>query len=122
MGISAIVNTDLRSRGYVPGIMGTTTTKKKPGSPKGQPKPRTRNVDAEFPSRLLAAMRVKNYTIKDVPAIAQGVGCSRAVLHQYLSGEKKTLDTLLFMDICYFLAADPYWLLYGDSRRPPRPR
>ena len=85
-----------------------------PGSPKGQPKPSKRRLDVDFSRRLHAAMQAKP-NLADVPNLAKRVGCTRAVLGKYLSGNSKTIEALLLFEIADALDASPGWLLTGKG-------
>jgi len=88
----------------------------KPGPKKGQPKPLKRVLDEGFPERLRAAL-TNNPAMKDVPVLARAVGCSRAVLHQYLDKRKRKqqIETFLLFSIAAALDVSPRWLLLGDG-------
>lgn len=113
MSIAVLVNTVLRYPRYVPRTMGTTI-RKKPGSPKGQPKPVKRRLDPAFSDRLKQMMDARKV---DVPELAKRVGCSRAAIHRYLKGAPTYVEPHLFIDICEELGISATWLLYGDRQR-----
>lgn len=94
--------------------MSTKTKRKKPGSKKGVPKPFKRPLDDEFPVRLAQAMDRRGFIKSDGnPAnseLAREANCRHATIGQYLSGQKKTLDAMLLLDLCDALWVSPYWL------------
>lgn len=120
MTISENANFHLRRRGYGPPMV-----KKRPGSPKGQPKPLKRVLDQEFPVRLRKAMERKGV---GVPELAKLTPCTRAALLKYLSGNAKTIEALLLFDMTAALEVSPNWLLGREqklelvSNKEDRPR
>ena len=94
--------------------MTETTRRGIPGSPKGQPKPTKRQLDAGFSKRLGAAMKM-NPNLSTVPELAKRVQCTRAVLGKYLSGKSKTIEALLLFEIADALDTSPGWLLTGKG-------
>ncbi len=108
MTIDIQVNGDLRLSPY----RGDMRAKKRlPGSPKGQPKPAKRTVDADFPKRLEAAFAQRPGL--SVPQLAREIGCTRAVLHNYLNGKNKTVEALLLFALADALGVAARWLLLG---------
>lgn len=105
MSIYAEVNTCLRRPGY---LIRMAEKRRKPGSPKGQSKPRKRSLDPLFPDRLDKAMGTVT-----VPQLARLAHCTRAVLLNYLSGKNKTIDALLLFEIADRLGISARWLLTG---------
>jgi DNA-binding Xre family transcriptional regulator len=95
-------------------VLGMGTARKRPGSPKGQPKPVKRRLDPAFSERLKDTMQAKKL---DVPALAKRIGCSRAAIHRYLKGAPAYVEPHIFIDICEELGISPTWLLYGDRNR-----
>ncbi len=95
-----------------------TPKRRRPGSPKGQPKPAKRQLDDQFALRFKAALA--HMPGMDVPALAAAVGCTRAVLHKYLGGTSKTIEALLLFEIADKLDVSPDWLLRnrGQMGRP----
>jgi transcriptional regulator with XRE-family HTH domain len=86
--------------------------RKKPGSPKGQAKPKKRRLDAGFPKRLQAAMDKKGWNDTE---LAKQAGCTKAVIGQYLSGKKTNVDALLLFDIAEKLDVSARHLAKGDA-------
>ena len=111
MSVYVEVNTHLRPARYRQAM---AVTRRRPGSPKGQPKPAKRQLDPNFPKRFKAAMANKPGTT--VPALARRVLCTRAVLLKYLKpGASKTIEALLLFAIAKELGVSPAWLLTGDG-------
>lgn len=88
--------------------------RRKPGSPKGQPKPSKRQLDRDFPKRFAAAFALRPGLT--VPQLAAKVGCTRAVLHKYLNGKSKTIEALLLFAIADELGVSAAWLLKNQGQ------
>lgn len=112
MTIYGNVNCHLRGPQYRPWMV-TTTTPKKRGSAKGVSKPTARTLDAGFPDRLRQAMREAQPNPHTVPTLAPVVGCARATLLNYLSGDQKVADPILLLHIAEALRVRPQWLILG---------
>ena len=84
--------------------MDVTETKIKGGALRG--------LAPGFPERLNAAMLAKGV---DVPQLAKTVGCTRAVLSNYLRGINKTIDGVLALKIVQALDVAGQWLLLGTG-------
>jgi len=116
MSIYGAVNTDLRVNRYV---WRMPKGGKKPGSPKGVPKPLRRVLDPQFGTRLKVAMDMQPGL--SVPDLTRKVGCTRAVIWKYLNGNSRSIDVHLFLDICEALGVSPRWLLSGTTQQFPHP-
>ena len=104
------VNTDLHRHGYRSRMI---TKRTRPGSPKGQPKPSKRVLDAGFPKRFGGAFAQRPGL--SVPQLATEVGCTRAALHNYLNGKNKTIEALLLFLLADALNVSARWLLTGQG-------
>jgi transcriptional regulator with XRE-family HTH domain len=87
--------------------------RRRPGSPKGQPKPAKRLLDQGFPERFAKALGTLS-----VPDLASKVHCSRAVLHKYLNGKSKTIEALLLFSIADELGVEARQLATGKEGLP----
>lgn len=102
------VNGDLQRMAYRPHMVqkrGVT------GSPKGQTKPRKRALDPDFPKRLNSVFAL--HPGLTVPDLAREIGCTRAVLWNYLNGNNKTVEALLLFTLADRLKVSARWLLTG---------
>lgn len=104
------VNNHLRPSGYLPEMV---EKKRRPGSRKGEPKPSKRTLDPGFPARLNGAFAQRPGLT--VPQLAAEVGCTRAVLHNYLKGKNKTIEALLLFEVADKLGVSTRWLLTGQG-------
>lgn len=103
------VNIDLRRRRY---RYRMPIRKGRPGSPKGQAKPPKRRLDPGFPGRLKKAMAAVK--VNDAE-LARRAGRTRAVIGQYLAGDKTSIDGLLLFDVADALDVSGRWLVKGDA-------
>ena len=102
------VNTHLRTDCYRPWMV---SKRRPPGSPKGQPKPIKRKLDDGFPGRLMKAMQEYEPAPLGVPELAAKVGCTRAVLLNYVNGDSKSPDPLLLLELADALRVRLPWLI-----------
>ncbi len=92
----------------------------KPGPRKGVSRKPKRALDAEFATRLKAAMTL--HPKWTVPLLAHEAGCTRAVLGKYLNGKSTTIEALLLDQLARTLEVSAGWLLTGAgtmSRKRP---
>lgn len=97
-----------------------TPDRAKPGPRKGVSRKPKRALDAEFSTRLKAAMAL--HPKWSVPLLAQEAGCTRAVLGKYLNGKSTTIEALLLDQLARKLEVSAGWLLTGAgtmSRQRP---
>lgn len=111
MSFYGAVNTQIRESGYRVRMM-----KKKPGAPKGKPKPLKRALDAGFPARLDRAMKYRPGGPVTRAELARLAKCTRAAIGNYLSGRQRTIEAFLLFAIADVLRVDPRWLLFPERR------
>jgi transcriptional regulator with XRE-family HTH domain len=89
--------------------------RRKPGSPKDQPKPRKWLLDKGFAGRIKQAMAEHNDGAGiDVPDLAERVGCTRALLGKYRNGDATTAEPLLLLKIAQVLKVRLEWIIVGE--------
>jgi len=91
------------------------TKRRRPGSPKGQPKPAKRVLDPNFPGRLQEA--IDDRPGLTVPQLSRDVGCTRAVIWKYLNGGSKTIEAILLFTLADALKVSARWLLTGAGAK-----
>lgn len=119
------VNTHLPRRGYFPGMA------KGIGAKRG-PKPRTRKKPSALPLVHGFNERMREAMGRDelIPTggrplnsvLAKRCGCSGAVIGQYLSGDKTTVDAVLLLRLCDALHVTPYYLALNEGTVRDIPR
>lgn len=121
------VNGYLRGCGYFARM--TKKTRGKPGSKKGESKPLKDKLDPGFKDRLWEAMVYRSLT--NHAELGRLAGCSRAVVGQYLSGEKRAPGGLTLLRIANSLRVSANWLILNkgnmldgiqEEQRPSSPQ
>lgn len=116
------VNTHLLKPGYFPGMA--------KGAKRG-PKPRTRKKPSALPlvpgfnDRMREAMGRDDLIPAGRPlnsVLAKRCRCSGAVIGQYLSGEKTTVDAILLLRLSDALHVTPYYLALNEGTVRDIPR
>ena len=72
-----------------------------------------------FSQKLLKLFDINHCKAADV---ARAASTSRGTVSEWLSGVRKPHNIKVdnFLQMCKFLRADPYWLLYGKSVEEPK--
>lgn len=90
---------------------------RKPGSPKGQPKPIKRPLDFEFAERFRLAMQQAGVGDSE---LADMSGCTRQSIHKYKNGSSKQIEAMALFSLADALKVSPRWLLKDEG--PMRPQ
>lgn len=88
---------------------------KKPGSPKGQPKPLKRVLDAKFHERFTDM--IGDTSEEGIAYLARQLRCTRQTIYNCITAGKRQVDPLFLFDAADYFQVNPRWLLKADVEK-----